>query len=886
MFKKIFSLLLVIMLIPCVNVLAADDGGADNNYTLEYADEIIRCLYPDIIINDEGSYTRQEFLSALTGLMNYNNVSEGMDLIFKDVSKDSAFYNVLSFGVSLGLVSEADYFYPENKITKTEALTMALRALGYEDYAKTHGGYPTGYLRAANEIHLTDGITTDNSSGLSYNEGLTLLYNLINTDILESKILSGENIEYIKTEGKTFIYAYHKIRVAEGVAEANEFSGKFSKDEYCREGYVRVDNELYKGSCSNLLGYRVRIYYHDDNAKTIFYAHKFENTQLVLKLSDGVELSDGYFYYYGENGNKKRASLERGYALIYNGKAMSRSRFSSVTADDRLWTFVDNNDDGTYDVVIVNDTRYMVASRVDTAEEVIYDYNKVQSVLKLDECSYKVYTSDGTEAQIQAIEPSFPIGYTISDDKKLCVINIFDKYIAGVITATADNDKIYIDDTEYDLSKYYIDNINTFTIGTKAMCYLGNDDKIIYINEITEDEMTYAYIVDIRKNDGLEKDIFIKIFSQSGEMLTPALEEKLIFNGTSYKAHDVYTVIKAFIDARELKTGTDLNTEDGKSIIKYILNSNGKIGRIAFAESISNVSDLSDSRGVYDAPRIYLSANTVYRNGNFAPYVVTSSSSVIFKIPLSSATRGIDENYEIVDSSSFKNNSTYFVTSYDVTRGGFAPVILVSSDTVTTDESSSAVVERVFRTINEDGMVCYAAQLYMDEEYGIYYATEDGENDVKVLKPGDVIRPTINKNKEIKSVIKDFDYESKTIVTSDKDVYPTLSGIAAPPTPKSIGYLLGMVYSCDGANAILVPWGTDMSVDIHPADTIGTTIDISKTVFVKIHKNRDGSVNRAEVYKEKSADAVNSYLKAGDDADFIVSRRSRSVPSFNVVYVD
>lgn len=50
-------------------------------------------------------------------------------------------------------------FRPNNPVTTAEALTMLVRALGFKTYAESKGGFPAGYLIAAQELGLDDGLT-------------------------------------------------------------------------------------------------------------------------------------------------------------------------------------------------------------------------------------------------------------------------------------------------------------------------------------------------------------------------------------------------------------------------------------------------------------------------------------------------------------------------------------------------------------------------------------------------------------------------------------------------------------------------------------------------------------------------------------------------------
>ncbi|MDX9917714.1 MAG: S-layer homology domain-containing protein [Gudongella sp.] len=57
-----------------------------------------------------------------------------------------------------GLINGVNTFDPEANISYQEAVTLVVRALGYESLAESNGGYPTGHMLVAEQKNLLEGI--------------------------------------------------------------------------------------------------------------------------------------------------------------------------------------------------------------------------------------------------------------------------------------------------------------------------------------------------------------------------------------------------------------------------------------------------------------------------------------------------------------------------------------------------------------------------------------------------------------------------------------------------------------------------------------------------------------------------------------------------------
>ena len=79
----------------------------------------------------------------------------------------------------LGIISgySDGTFHPNNAVTYEQAITMVIRAVGGEDVAKANGGYPEGYLLAAQENGFLENISTKKGNPFPRCDVAVILYN-------------------------------------------------------------------------------------------------------------------------------------------------------------------------------------------------------------------------------------------------------------------------------------------------------------------------------------------------------------------------------------------------------------------------------------------------------------------------------------------------------------------------------------------------------------------------------------------------------------------------------------------------------------------------------------------------------------------------------------
>lgn len=165
--KKVLSLVLVLTLVlgsfSFAFAAPADVAGT------EYEDAVARLEqlkvlegYPDGTFKPNNTITRAEFAAVVVR-------AKGLDSAAQAAKGTTVFTDVPSTNWASGYVNIASKmnfvkgmgdgtFAPNSPVTYEQAVTMVIRALGYDVAAEARGGYPYGYLIVANENGLLDAV--------------------------------------------------------------------------------------------------------------------------------------------------------------------------------------------------------------------------------------------------------------------------------------------------------------------------------------------------------------------------------------------------------------------------------------------------------------------------------------------------------------------------------------------------------------------------------------------------------------------------------------------------------------------------------------------------------------------------------------------------------
>ena len=371
--------------------------------------------YEDGTFKPEDGVTRAEMAALIARIQGYGETAKAAASTgFADVPASHWASGYIANAAGMGIINGYGdgNFGPEDPVLYEQAVKMVMATLGYTPFAEKNGGYPTGYLAAAQRYNVSLAVANA-AVGSEANRGTVaqLLENALDTPLM---IQAGWNtngeVEYKIAEGEIttdFVYdssipgyvpvtttkgyktlmsenlGYVKIR---GILYANDCTSVYGTksidtteestvwinvvDNYGTEnkkylaGNATGDREFLVGDIDvdGLLGRSV-IAYVKANAKDDFELLSIavdtnRNDELVIALDQyaGYDSTDVEIDYYKDGANATTGVDVAGADVVFNnvgGYAVEDMDDMINTLNGGNITLIDNNEANGYDVAIV-----------------------------------------------------------------------------------------------------------------------------------------------------------------------------------------------------------------------------------------------------------------------------------------------------------------------------------------------------------------------------------------------------------------------------------------------------------------------------------------------------------------------------------------------------
>lgn len=251
MSKKILSLMLTLVMVLGVFsagfAVPADVVGTDVEQAVDTLSKLgVLTGYPDGTFKPADNITRAEYSAVAVRAkeLKAQAVTMAGNTVFGDVSSShwaSGYINVAEdkdIIKGMGMVNGVNTFGPELNITYEQAVTIIVRALGYESAAQNAGGYPSGYLAVAGQEGLLEDV--NGSLGSLASRGLVaqLTYNALDTPMM---IKVGSNFVKSGTQGTEEVYLFNALNSINKAAASGNW-GAINKDTFAEAGITGVTN--------------------------------------------------------------------------------------------------------------------------------------------------------------------------------------------------------------------------------------------------------------------------------------------------------------------------------------------------------------------------------------------------------------------------------------------------------------------------------------------------------------------------------------------------------------------------------------------------------------------------------------------------------------------
>lgn len=165
--------------------------------------------YEDGLFRPENKITRAEACAMMDRSIFQVSETTSVNMWegYPDVTPDDWFFDSAAKMYDFGIIEgyEDGTFKPQNNITYHEFIKMLVSMLFYEPYAENDGGYPVGYMKTANVLGITEGITFDGNAAITRRDAAVMLNKAIGSPFLLTSVFdaNGESV-YVKSDGVTY----------------------------------------------------------------------------------------------------------------------------------------------------------------------------------------------------------------------------------------------------------------------------------------------------------------------------------------------------------------------------------------------------------------------------------------------------------------------------------------------------------------------------------------------------------------------------------------------------------------------------------------------------------------------------------------------------------
>ncbi len=482
---------------------------------------------------------------------------------FTDVPANHANASYIYAMKNAGYMSgvSADTFLPDAPVSLEQAVSVLVKLAGYNDVALATGGYPTGYMTIATRIGLFDNIDPVMGSNLTKGLLLELIQSIVRCDMLVPSSY-GTSTSYTTHEGVNILSYYHNIYEGTGILSADAITTMST--ERAIAGEVIINGERFIKANEEILlnsvGRKVNYFYKTQSGiKTIIHARvdDIKEISFVVDQNLGFSYTAGTYTY--EAADKTLTyKIGHNYHAIYNMAELYPVVEEKMLPDSGTITLIDNDVDGTYEVVVIDEFINIIANKYSSAYDRVVDLidpSRVIDFKKYETCM--VIDPVGLEYNKVNIIENDIIEFYESLDGKTATAIVKRSGMSAVIDGIDEN-YIYAGSDKYLISADVRENVSSIMLGSKYNLYLNSKGELVYWTRSDDYEM--GYIFDVKSaTGGFDSSVSVKLYSTSGKVKTLSLADKVVnftTSGTTISSSPVlkkdYTTIFPATNYREL----------------------------------------------------------------------------------------------------------------------------------------------------------------------------------------------------------------------------------------------------------------------------------------------------------------------------------------------
>lgn len=739
------------------------------------------------ILKDSDDYSltapvsRGRFAQLMTRSMGFSedDIDSYGDTTYTDVGPENPYKRSVGYLDALGWVhSEDRKFYPDNTITFAQAAKWMTYLIGYDVLAERKGGYPVGYISILSELGVLNGINLSSNTVMTEGDTFILLSKLLEAEVIKP-VAYGDEIEFRSGEGYTALWEYFKTYKIRGVVTATEDTGLATASGAVAKNYIQIDGKNYalgELPAKDVIGRRVNAYVRESkdgsNPQVVYFAvDKKRNEQLAILDDSIISVTESgnefILQYEEEDGTTETITLSKNAYYLYNdvayGDVIPVSELKPVAGDVLC---IDNDKDGTYDVISISNYTYMAIKNVDSILDKIY--GQKGETITIDNHTYLWDGTKAVELKDLAEWDVLQVRRNLKGGVELLVLT---DTIRGIVEVVSDNE-ITVDGVVYPLSPALTQTEkDSIVAGNDLYAVLDTRGRICVIDDEMAGADDIGYLMALDEADAFGK-ARVKIMMKNGSINIYDISPSFRYNNVKLSqiktvqkidvaAGAVLDVVEGISNLGDYDKLVKLLTVDSfkKQIAKRTPESiqtmigNGQINPTAMRQIVKyrvgtnkTLASLDTESLKVDKPVGYDYAYSYDQSGrvvsNYAS-IGTDGVPTFFIPPEGSA----DKDYRAVDWSSSGDIDNIYPEAYNLSAALVPEAMLFYGTQTTTPGPETILVERSYITRNDKGEAVRGFEGY---ERGIKKKFIAMDETIGAdVRAGDVVRIRQNAKKEV-----------------------------------------------------------------------------------------------------------------------------------------
>ena len=760
-------------------------------------------------------------------------------------------------------------FRPEDHISIEQAVTVLLRVAGY-------GGYLSNHLKdvttLVGEKKLFKNINASMNDELTYETAALLFGNFlfINTVGWDGK-QSIENDTDVLHDMLNVDYSDGILEASNGMSLYDKYTGDKIM---CIQGkdYQIADDQNYE----RYIGYDVRCFFDEDD-NVIALLPDANNNVLVLDSKDISEYKDNAYSYFDEKNKKKKAKVIQENDLMINGNYSSD--VTGMVPEYGTVTLIDNDNNGSYDVVKVESYITGLVNAVDKTEGSFSlrntDKNGVPYSFDIDDWDKCViWDKEGYEAGFASINKGTIVNVAVAGSERIKIYFSDDKINEKIGNVDWNEREINLGDKTYNIIKNADLGSWNGKPGVTLTVYLDAFGNVAAFDEPKSEGWRYAYLIRCWNDEATEK-IILKIVDEDGQIKTVNCSEKIKFDGKTISSAGMMDAFKAAYNNFEpVLIGVDADDEDeakkydrlSTRLMRYYMQSNGEIKKVdtpimcSMDEDSKNQNIDMDNCLTINAKGSLHYAKNIFpsmlrspnHNGEVLGEIMTNANTVVFSVPDDIDDMGDEEGYNVyysLNNSGLKNDTFYLGCGYVTDNSKlFADAVVVAKPM---SESSSisdvGMFDKIYEQLTDDEEVVNVVHGVFDNEQKSYNVSQKNKFNIERLQKGDIILYSLLKGEIVVEGVLYRYTDNSGILTEDPIL--TYEGTGKHYFAKG-RVLLARPYKIQDNTILLTFPGTEQGSEL---------MSVSR-----LYRYNDGEFNQI------NSDDIKTYEQYGEESDYII----------------